>query len=151
MYITLFLIAIILDQITKILAINHLKDSNSIVLVKNWLNLTYLENSGAAWGMFQDATLIFAILTIIICFGISYYLIKNNNSLDIYMKLPLVMIMAGAVGNLIDRLRLGYVVDFIFTPLGGLYNFPVFNFADIYVSVSAIFLMIYVLITDKSL
>ena len=57
------------------------------------------------------------------------------------IKLPLVMIMSGAIGNLIDRLRLGYVVDFIYTPLGGIYDFPVFNFADIFVTVSAVFLI----------
>lgn len=151
MYIIIFFIAIFLDQITKLLAIQYLKGQSQIKLIDNWLHLTYLENSGAAWGMFQNATLFFIIITIFICFFISWYLLKNSNNIDIYFKLPLVMIMAGAIGNLIDRLRLEYVVDFIFTPLGGLYNFPVFNFADMYISVSAIFLIFYMLFTDKQL
>lgn len=144
MYIIIFIIAIFLDQITKLWAISNLRNQDDVILIKNWLHLHYLENSGAAWGIFQDATIIFSFLTIVICFGIMYYLLKNSNNIGGLIKLPLVMIMAGAIGNLIDRIRLGYVIDFIFTPLGGLYNFPVFNFADVYVSISAIFLMIYI-------
>lgn len=141
MYIILLIIGIIIDQVTKIWAISNLKGKDSIIVIKNWLHLNYVENSGAAFGIFQDATIIFAIITIVVCFGISYYLLKNSNNIDIYIKLPLVMIMSGAIGNLIDRLRLGYVVDFIYTPLGGIYDFPVFNFADIFVTVSAVFLI----------
>lgn len=141
MYIILLIIGIIIDQVTKIWAISNLKGKDSIIVIKDWLHLNYVENSGAAFGMFQDATIIFAIITIVVCFGISYYLLKNSNNIDIYIKLPLVMIMSGAIGNLIDRLRLGYVVDFIYTPLGGIYDFPVFNFADIFVTVSAVFLI----------
>lgn len=151
MYIIIFTIAVALDQITKLLAIKYLKDAPTIKLIDNWLHLTYLENSGAAWGIFQSATLFFSVITIIICFAICWYLLKNSNNIDMLIKLPLVMIMAGAVGNLIDRLRLGYVVDFIFTPLGGLYNFPVFNFADIFVSVSAIFLAVYLFFNEEAL
>lgn len=151
MYIIIFILAIVLDQSTKLLAIKYLKDAPQVKLIDNWLHLTYLENSGAAWGIFQDATLFFSVITIIICFGISWYLLKNSNNIDMIIKLPLVMIMAGAVGNLIDRLRLGYVVDFIFTPLGGLYNFPVFNFADIFVSLSAIFLAIYIFFNEEAI
>ncbi|WP_282926774.1 signal peptidase II [Helcococcus kunzii] len=151
MYIIFFTIAVALDQITKLLAIKYLKHAPTIKLIDNWLHLTYLENSGAAWGIFQSATLFFSVITIIICFAICWYLLKNSNNIDMLIKLPLVMIMAGAVGNLIDRLRLGYVVDFIFTPLGGLYNFPVFNFADIFVSVSAIFLAVYLFFNEEAL
>lgn len=141
MYIILLIVGIILDQLTKIWAISNLKNKDSIIVIKDWLHLSYIENSGAAFGIFQNATIIFAIITIAVCFGISYYLLKNSNNIDTYIKLPLVMIMSGALGNLIDRLRLGYVVDFIYTPLGGIYDFPVFNFADIFVTVSAIYLI----------
>ncbi|MFM1514425.1 signal peptidase II [Helcococcus ovis] len=144
MYILVFIVAVLIDQLTKLWAISNLKGQAQIKLVDNWLHLTYLENSGAAWGIFQNATLIFALMTILICFGICWYLLKNSNNIDIYIKIPLVIILAGAIGNLIDRLRLQYVVDFIYTPLGGLYDFPVFNFADMFVSLSAIFLIIYV-------
>lgn len=144
MYILIFLGLIALDQITKLLAIAHLKGQADIVIIKNWLKLTYVENSGAAWGMFQNATIFFTIITIVIVFAITFYLLKYSNSIDMFTKIPLVIIMAGAIGNLIDRIKLGYVVDFISSPLGGLYNFPVFNFADMYISLAAIFLIIYI-------
>ena len=151
MYIIIFLIAVALDQFTKYLAVEQLKHAPTIKVIDNWLHLTYLENSGAAWGIFQNATMIFVVLTFIIVAGILFYLLKNSNNIDSFIKLSLVMIIAGAIGNLIDRLRLGYVVDFIFSPLGGIYNFPVFNFADMYVSISAIFLIVYLFFTDVEL
>ncbi len=143
MYVLIFLFAIALDQITKIWAINNLKGQSEIVVLNKWLHFTYVENSGAAWGIFQQGTIILVFLTLVICFGIIYYLIKFNDTINNYVKIPLIFILAGAIGNLIDRIRLGYVIDFIFSPLGGLYDFPVFNFADIYVSLAAIFLIIY--------
>ena len=143
MYVLIFLFAIALDQITKIWAINNLKGQSEIVVLNKWLHFTYVENSGAAWGILQQGTIILVFLTLLICFGIIYYLIKFNATINNYVKIPLIFILAGAIGNLIDRIRLGYVVDFIFSPLGGLYDFPVFNFADIYVSLAAIFLIIY--------
>lgn len=149
MYVILFLVLVGLDQITKYMAIINLKGKEEIVIIDKWLHLTYVENSGAAFGIFQNATILFTVLTIIIVFAIMWYLLKESNNIGIFLKLPLVMIMAGAIGNLIDRIRLGYVVDFIHSPLGGLYNFPIFNFADIYVSCSAIFLIIYLLFLEK--
>lgn len=144
MYVTIFLILLFLDQITKYFAVINLKGNQSIKIIDNWLYFTYVENSGAAFGIFQNATIFFTIMTLIIVFGIMWYLLRESNNIGIFLKLPLVIIIAGAIGNLIDRIRLGYVIDFIHTPLGGLYNFPVFNFADIYITCSAIFLIIYI-------
>lgn len=149
MYTVLFVVLVAIDQVTKYLAIVNLKGKDEIIVVDKWLHLTYVENSGAAFGIFQNATILFTVLTIIIVFGIMWYMLKESNNVGIFFKLPLVMIMAGAIGNLIDRIRLGYVVDFIHSPLGGIYNFPVFNFADIYVTCSAIFLIIYLLFNEK--
>ncbi len=148
MYAILFVILVAIDQVTKYMAIINLKGKNEIVIIDKWLHFTYVENSGAAFGIFQNATILFTILTIIIVFGIMWYMLKESNNIGIFLKFSLVMIMAGAIGNLIDRIRLGYVVDFIYSPLGGLYNFPVFNFADIYVTCSAICLIIYLLFID---
>lgn len=149
MYAILFVVLVAIDQVTKYLAIMNLKGKEEIIIIDKWLYLTYVENSGAAFGIFQNATILFTVLTIAIVFGIMWYLLKESNNVGIFLKLPLVMILAGAIGNLIDRIHLGYVVDFIHSPLGGLYNFPVFNFADIYVTCSAIFLIIYLLFTEE--
>lgn len=144
----IFAVLLVLDQFTKYLAVTHLKNKPSITLIENWLNLTYVENSGAAFGMFQNATIFFAVITIIVVFGILYYLLREVNNNDIFLNLTLVIIMAGAIGNLIDRLRLGFVIDFIHSPLGGIYNFPVFNFADMYITISAILIIIYTLFIE---
>ena len=149
MYAVLFVVLLAIDQVTKYLAIVNLKGKDEIIVIDKWLHFVYVENSGAAFGIFQNATILFTVLTIVIVFGIMWYLLKESNNIGIFLKLPLVMIMAGAIGNLIDRIRLGYVVDFIHSPLGGIYNFPVFNFADIYVTCSAIFLIIYLLFNEK--
>lgn len=144
----IFTALLVLDQFTKYLAVTHLKNKPSITLIENWLNLTYVENSGAAFGMFQNATIFFAVITILVVFGILYYLLREVNNNDIFLNLTLVIIMAGAIGNLIDRLRLGFVIDFIHSPLGGIYNFPVFNFADMYITISAILIIIYTLFIE---
>lgn len=149
MYAILFVVLVAIDQVTKYLAIVNLKGKDEIIVIDKWLHFVYVENSGAAFGIFQNATILFTVLTIVIVFGIMWYLLKESNNVGIFLKLPLVMIMAGAIGNLIDRIRLGYVVDFIHSPLGGIYNFPVFNFADIYVTCSAIFLIIYLLLNEE--
>lgn len=145
MYIILFLVLVALDQYTKYLAYTYLYNNPSINIIDNWLKLTYVENSGAAWGMFQNATIFFVIITIIIVFGILYYLLTERNNIDNFIKLNLVIILSGAIGNFIDRLRLGYVIDFISSDLGGIYSFPVFNFADMYISIGAFLLIIYIL------
>lgn len=145
MYFILILILIAIDQITKIWAVNNLMGSEDIIVIENWFHLTYVENTGAAWGIMPNSKIFFIVLTLIIILGIVIYLLRERNNLDILSKLPFVIIVAGAIGNLIDRVRLGFVIDFIFTPLGGLYNFPVFNFADMYITLSAIFIIIHVL------
>lgn len=145
MYVILFIVLLAIDQISKHFAILNLKGKEDIIIIKDWLHLTYVENSGAAFGIMQNATIFFTIITFIVVFGILYYLLKNGNKVDSFYKTILVIIMAGAIGNLIDRIRFNYVVDFIFSPLGGLYDFPVFNFADIYITLSAIVIIIYTL------
>lgn len=149
MYAILFVVLVAIDQVTKYLAIVNLKGKDEIIVIDKWLHFIYVENSGAAFGIFQNATILFTVLTIVIVFSIMWYLLKESNNVGIFLKLPLVIIMAGAIGNLIDRIRLGYVIDFIHSPLGGIYNFPVFNFADIYVTCSAIFLIIYLLLNEE--
>ena len=150
MYIIIAILALILDQVTKYLAIVYLKSGTVIEVINKFLYFTYVENRGAAFGMLNTKPLFFTIFASAFVIFMSYYLFKNRNELDSFYKFGFVMILVGALGNLIDRIRLGYVVDFIFSPLGGLYDFPVFNFADIYLTVTAIVLLIYSIFFDKS-
>ena len=129
-----------LDQWTKYLAVRHLKDQADIPLIPNVLYLHYLENRGAAFGLFQNQFIFFGIITVVILCAVLYVLwrmpVKRKYLL---LRIICFVISAGAIGKFIDRVRLNYVVDFIyFSPI----NFPVFNVADIYVVVSmALFLI----------
>ena len=135
------------DQWTKFLAVENLKGKADIPLIPNVLYFQYLENRGAAFGIFQDQKIFLVVLTSLILVGVCYVLWKiPADKKYIFLKLLCFLITAGGIGNLIDRIRLDYVIDFIyFAPI----DFPVFNVADIYVSVGMIFLFIVVLFYYK--
>lgn len=148
MYILTTLLLVVLDQVTKAYAIANFKGQEMVELIDNWLYLTYLENKGAAFGMLSDKPWLFTIIASLFVIVILFIIFKNRNNFDRFYKFTLAIIVAGALGNLIDRFRYGFVVDFIFSPLGGLYDFPVFNFADMYLSVAAFVLAIYIFIKE---
>lgn len=135
---------LILDRITKIWAVNTLKGNEGITVIEGFFDLSYLENRGAAWGIFQGKTTMLAILTGIIIIGIivNFYRTKKKSLL---FTLSNAFIVTGAVGNLIDRVREGFVVDFLEFHYGTRYYFPTFNVADMFVSVGTVFLIIYIL------
>ena len=137
---------ILLDQLTKRLAVIYLKDKMPIAIIDNILELTYVENRGAAFGILQNKQILFYVLTILILIAIIYLLIKFDlKKENIVQFIFLLLIFSGAVGNFIDRVKNKYVVDFIyFKPI----DFPVFNVADICITLGSI-LMIIILIFVK--
>lgn len=136
-------IGVFLDQITKFWAVQTLKDQPAIELIPKILELRYLENTGAAFGMLQNQKYFFVLIAVVIIAVILFVLFAIPTSKRYHLlQYILVFIAAGAVGNLIDRLRLNYVVDFIYISY---INFPIFNVADIYVTVST-FLLIFALL-----
>lgn len=142
-----FLVLVVLDQITKKLAVLHLKNQEPFILIKNVFQLCYLENRGAAFGILQGKRPVFIVITLIILFVIVYcYLKAPYTKKFMCLRVVLILIAAGAVGNFIDRTLNGYVVDFFYFEL---INFPIFNVADIYVTCAAIFLVILVLFGYK--
>lgn len=145
--ILLLAVLIFLDQLTKHFAVVYLKDQMPISIIDGVFELNYLENRGAAFGMLQDQKLFFIFIAVVILAVIVYVLIKTPNQRK-YTKLhiALVCIAGGAIGNMIDRLKLDYVVDFLYFSL---INFPIFNVADIYVTLSAIYLVILLLFVYK--
>ncbi len=144
MYAMFFLI-VLLDQFTKYLAVKHLKFNEPIVLIKDFLKLNYVENYGAAFGVMQNKKYFFIITTLIVIITIIVFLKKNFYHLSKLMKVSLVMLLAGAIGNLIDRIRLSYVVDFISVRFSNGYEFPVFNIADCFIVISTILIVIMIL------
>ncbi|WP_075719681.1 signal peptidase II [Roseburia sp. 499] len=134
------ILLIFLDQFTKYLAAIHLKDGNSISIMKDVFCLQYLENQGAAFGMFQGGKIVFVVITILLVAVMSYvYWHCPMDKRYVWIRVIIMFLMAGAFGNLIDRIRLDYVIDFFYFEL---INFPIFNVADIYVSCSVAALLI---------
>lgn len=130
--ILLILFLVLLDQGTKYLAIRYLKGTSGISLIDNVLNLRYLENRGMAFGLLQNKIL-FLVLTCIVFFVAIIYLFIKAPATVYYRPLlyTAAIVFAGAMGNFIDRVFRGYVVDFIYFSL---IDFPTFNVADIYVT-----------------
>ena len=141
--ILLFAALVALDQWTKALAVQFLKNKNPYVIWDGVFEFHYFENTGAAWGMLQNKQIFFYILTVIFCMVVLYevYRLKNNPRYTTFIYTLSVM-MAGAIGNFIDRISLKYVVDFIYVKI---INFPIFNLADCYITVSVIVMMLLIL------
>ena len=139
--------AFFFDQFTKILAVKHLKNENPINIVKNVFQLHYLENRGAAFGMLQNQKILFVVIGIVILIAVVLCYIKlPHQRRFLPLRICLLFITSGAIGNMIDRIRLNYVIDFLYFKL---IDFPIFNVADIYVSVSAFLLVLLVLFYYK--
>ena len=138
--ILLMILLTFLDQFTKHLAVVHLQDKPPIKIINGVLELNFLKNSGAAFGMLQNQKVFFVLVATLILLIIVYVLfrIHDDKKYNI-MHFLLVMIASGAAGNMIDRIKQDYVVDFIYFVL---INFPIFNVADIYVTVSTFFFVI---------
>lgn len=134
-------ILILVDQLSKLSAIHHLMGKDPLVLIDGVFELRYLENRGAAFGILQDKKLFFVIFTIIVLCLITYVYLKRIpcEKKFIWMDLICILFVSGAVGNFIDRITKNYVVDFFYFKL---INFPIFNVADIYVTVAAFAMII---------
>ena len=142
-----FVLLILFDQWTKSLAVAHLMNQEPFVIIDGVFQLRYLENRGAAFGMMQGQQTFFVIMATVAVLAIIY----------IYFKLPWqkrfhllrtvgLFIAAGAIGNLIDRVMLGYVVDFFYFEL---IDFLIFNVADIYVTCATIILALLIIFYYK--
>ena len=135
-------IIVFMDQIIKYYIINNFNYGQSLAIIKGVFHLTYVKNTGAAFGILKNANNFFIIVSIIIILFLlfyRYYYFKSN----IYINISIGLIIGGAVGNLIDRILLNYVVDYLDFRV-----WPVFNLADSAIVVGAGILIIYILLTD---
>lgn len=141
------IIAVILliaaDQFTKYLAVVKLKDKNAFVLIPDVFELQYLENRGAAFGIFQGQKVLLVLVTLVflLLLGWFYHKIPNEKHFKL-MRRVCIVLFAGAVGNVIDRIAYNYVIDFFYFKL---IDFPIFNVADIYVTVSCVLILIMII------
>lgn len=146
-YIILTALLVVIDQYSKHLAEIYLSGGHSFPIIKDVFELHYLENHGVAFGMMQDMRWIFipvsAILTIILIWLLARSPLRSNA----LFRFSCYLCLAGAIGNMIDRLVLGYVIDFLYFKL---IDFPVFNIADCFVVIATFLLIYFVLFRFKS-
>lgn len=129
-----------LDQLTKFIITSKFSLYETKPVIKDVFAITYIQNTGVAWGMFKGKRIIFLILTFIaLLFAFRIYYNVYNKKKYIPIRICLILLISGALGNMLDRIRLGYVVDFFSFEL---INFPVFNVADIMVVISIFLLFI---------
>ena len=135
------------DQYTKQWAMIYLKDKPAYNLINGILELNYLENKGAAFGLLQDKRTLFIFMTVIMLPVVFYVLIKlPDEKKFVSWQIFLCLICAGGIGNMIDRVRFDYVVDFIYFVL---IDFPVFNLADILITIGTVLFFIVILFLTK--
>lgn len=130
------------DQITKFLAVSILKPRYTYPIIKDVLHLTYLENTGAAFGILKNSRWIFMILTTVVVVALVLFIVFRREKLSVLMTVGLCFVIGGGIGNMIDRVFNGYVVDFIDFRL---INFAIFNVADSFVTVGVVLIVIDVL------
>lgn len=148
MLLLLPIVIIVLDQLTKNLSTKYLLGQAPYIIIPEHFEFRYVKNFGAAFGILQEKRTFFIILTTVVILFIIYFLYKNFATLNLVTKISILMLLGGAIGNYIDRVRLGYVVDFIRLNLIKSYDFPVFNIADIFIVCGTI-LIVYVVLFDK--
>mgnify|MGYP000755057788 FL=1 len=143
-YFIIGILVLILDIVTKHWASAALMGTSGIPVIDGFFHLTYVENSGVAFGMLQDKRIIFVTMSLLLLFVLAMYFYKAKKR-DVWLKLGTALIFAGSIGNLIERVKNGFVVDFLdFRVI----NFPVFNIADMAVCIGAAALVIHFLTSD---
>ncbi len=138
----LMLLILSVDQISKYIAVDKLSDA-PVTIINGVFDLTYVQNTGGAFGLLRDEKWFFLIGVPLILLAVSIYIIKNARKSDMIV-LSAALIMGGAVGNYIDRVRLGYVIDFLDFKV-----WPVFNLADVSIVVGTCLLGFYIIFTDE--
>ena len=146
-------IIILIDQITKIYIINNFSHGESIPVIADFFNITYVRNKGAIFGIFSDLDPsirkpFFIILPIIALF-IMLYLFKKTDKKDVIALISLSLIMSGAIGNFIDRIQYEYVVDFLDFHWKNKMHYPAFNVADSSITVGVFFMCWEILTSNK--
>ena len=139
-------IGLVLDIITKIIMIDKIPYRTSKTIIDGFFKLTMVHNTGGAFGLFRDNTIILGIIGVLFTGAFIYYIEKNE--LSKLERISCSMILSGIIGNIIDRVVRGYVVDFLDFNIFG-YDYPVFNVADIFITIGVIALISMLLIYKR--
>lgn len=148
MEISIIIFGVLLDRLTKYWSVNILSKIGEIKIIDKFFSFYYLENTGAAFGIMKNKIYFLSIVTVLVLGGIIYYLLFKRPK-DKLIRISLSLIIAGAIGNLVDRVLYKYVIDFILLHFKDVYYFPVFNVADILVCIGTFLLIIFLIKEDK--
>jgi len=154
-------VLVVLDQLAKFWAVRNLElDTLGITVIPGALYLSYVQNTGVAFGLLRgfdlnlgpmhiDGTFLLGLLSLAVSIWLVQHLARHASRHDVLTRSALTLILAGAAGNMIDRLRLGYVIDYVNIKIGW-FDFPVFNLADACISIGAVLLLLSTLIFRPS-
>lgn len=143
-----FAVAVVaLDQLSKFLVVEQIPLFGHVPLLEGVVHLTYTQNTGAAWSMFQGQHWLFALVFVLFAAAIIWEFSKKRWPFKMIERWAIVAVFAGGLGNMIDRIRLGYVVDMIAVDF---INFPVFNIADCFITCGCFFLMFHLIFFNKA-
>ena len=137
---------VIADQVTKFLTVAHIPLYADVPFLPGIVQLTYVQNTGAAFSSFEGQQWLFAVIFVVFTLAVGYEFWKKTMPFTNLERWLIVAVYAGGMGNMIDRLRLGYVVDMIETTF---MDFPVFNVADIFITCGCILLMVHLVFFNK--
>ena len=136
----IFVVAVVLaDQFTKALVVANIPLGGHVAFLPGFLDFTYVRNTGAAFSSFEGMQWLFALIFLVFTLGIFYEYFRKRMPFSNFERWMIAAIYAGGLGNMIDRLRLGYVVDMIETQF---MEFPVFNVADCFITCGCIALFV---------
>lgn len=133
LYVTTFLVVVLGDQLTKIIVDHNLQLWGTYKIIDDFFYFTYSQNKGGAWGILEGHMILFYLSAVLATIGI-YYFYKDTKPYQKLTRFGLVLVFSGMIGNLIDRVFFGYVRDFIDFVIFG-YDFPIFNVADIAITI----------------
>jgi len=146
----IIILGIAADYFTKRWALGALTSGQVIDLIPGYLDFSYVENRGAAFGMFQGQIRVLGIISVVVAAGLLFYLLKTKD-LHVMMKVSLSLIVAGALGNAYDRFIYTFVVDFIHFHIRDSWHFPTFNVADMLVVIGAGLMILFILLIEPKI
>lgn len=148
LYLLTVVVLVAADQFSKYIVVENIAENSNIVLIKDFFNLTYVKNYGAGFSILQNQKIFLIVIAIIAIVVVTYLLIKSSNS-EVLNRICYLLIIGGTLGNLFDRIRFSYVIDFLDFYIFG-YDFPVFNIADSFLTIGCFLLIVSILLEGRN-
>ena len=148
LYLLTIIVLVTADQFSKFLIVQNIELNTPIKIIDNFFSITYVQNFGAGFSILQNQTTFLLVVGLLAVGAVSYLLIKSTNK-ETLNRVCYLLIIGGTIGNLIDRFKLGYVVDFLDFVIFN-YDFPVFNIADSFLTIGCFLLIISIMLESRN-